>query len=84
MTEFEKTLLKVQEVVADVTGNDLDDVSAYTHLVDELGLTEIDLARLIVELNTSLGIRLKPKQIADEVETVYDLSLIVHDELNLG
>ena len=45
MTEFERTLLKVQELVAEVTGSELDDVTAYTSLVDELGITDAATAR---------------------------------------
>lgn len=84
MTEFERTLLKVQELVAEATGSELDDVTAYTSLVDELGITEIDMARLVAELNAQFDIHLKPKNLDGEVETVYDLAVVVHEEMNLG
>lgn len=84
MTEFERTLFKVQELIAEVTGSDLEDVTAYAQLADELGVTEIDMMRLISELNAHFDIRLKPKLVLPDVETVEDLAMLVHDELNLG
>lgn len=84
MTEFEKTLLKVQEIVADVTGNELEDITAYTTFEDELGVTDPDMLRIIDEINNAFGIELPAKQLSQEVETVQDLALLVHDETSLG
>jgi hypothetical protein len=84
MTEFEKTLLKVQEIVADVTGNELDDIGAFTTFGDELGVTEPDMLRIVDETNLHFGIHLSLKLIEHEVETIQDLALLVHDEISLG
>lgn len=81
--QFEQTLQKVRHIIAETTGNELDDV-APDSLLEDLELFDLDLKRVVSALNRSFGISLKTNAIEDELETVHDLSMLVHEESLLG
>lgn len=75
----------VRQVIADVTGNDIAEVHPQAELEDELGVTPVDLGRIIVELNKELDIQLSARDVeAEEVTTVQELTVIVSEEALLG
>jgi len=81
----ESVLLTVQQVIAEVTGNDIAEVHPDAELEEELGVTPIDLSRIILELNKTFGIVLNTKEIEEqEVATVRELAVIVSEEALLG
>lgn len=81
----DSVLLTVQQVIADVTGNDIADVYPEAELEEELGVTPLDLNRIVVELNKTFEIFLDIKEIEEqEVSTVKELAVIVLEEVVLG
>lgn len=81
----DSVLLTVQQVIADVTGNDIADVYPEAELEEELGVTPLDLNRIVVELNKTFEIFLDIKEIEEqEVGTVKELAVIVLEEVVLG
>lgn len=83
--ELDQITARIQAIIAEVTGNDLDDLTLHAHLVDELNVTEhTDLPRIITKINETFDINLNSKEISEEIETIRDLSLLVRDETVLG
>lgn len=81
----ESVLLTVQQVIADVTGNDIAEVHPDAELEEELGVTPIDFSRIILELNKTFSIVLNTEEIEEqEVSTVRELAVIVSEEALLG
>lgn len=81
----ESVLLTVQRVISEVTGNDIAEIYPDAELEEELGVTPIDLSRIILELNKTFGIVLNTKEIEEqEVATVRELAVIVSEEALLG
>ena len=78
------TFERVREVIAEVTGNELDDVLPESHLEDDLGVTPLDYQRLISRLEKEFGISLSENDIIDEIETVQQLAAVVAEEKELG
>lgn len=80
----EVTLERVREIIAEVTGNEIDDVLPESHLEDDLGVLPMDFKRLISRLDTEFGIHLESNEIIEEIETVHQLTLVVAEEKELG
>lgn len=75
----------VQQVIADVTGNDLVEIHPQAELEEELGVTPVDLGRIVAELNNTLGLELDIRAIeAEDITTVQELTIIVTEEALLG
>ncbi len=81
--EFEQSLLKVQHLIAEKTGNEVEDVNQDSTLED-LNLYGVDLKRVTIAINSAFGISINAETLEDEVETVHDLAMIVHEEALLG
>ena len=81
--EFEQSLLKVQHLIAQTTGNEIEDVYSDSQ-IEDLNLFGVDLKRVMVAINTAFGISLNVDMIETEVETVHDLAMLVHEEAFLG
>jgi acyl carrier protein len=81
----ESVLLSVQQIVAEVTGNEIADVHPDAELEEELGVTPLDMNRIILELNKTFGVILNTKEIEEqEVTTVRELAVILAEEALLG
>lgn len=81
--QFEQTLLKIQHIIAEITGNDVEDISQDS-LLEDLNLYGPDLKRVVVAIGKAFGVYLYASDIEDECETIHDLALIVHEEAFLG
>lgn len=81
--EFEQSLMKIQHIIADTTGNEVEDVNAES-LLEDLNLYGVDLKRVVVAVNSNFGISLDVTEIEDEVETVHDFAMLAHEEAFLG
>lgn len=81
-----KTLQEIKELIADETGNNLEEIVPEMHLEDELEIVETKLTRLINIINTHFNIELSAAEIEEEesVETVRQLAVIVAEEIELG
>jgi hypothetical protein len=82
-------LPKLQEFLAEFTGNDLEEIHPFSHLEDDLGLTLVDdLPRLVAQLNKTFEIKLQQAEVMDELdaagETVGQLAKLIDDEWELG
>jgi len=82
-------LPKLQEFLADFTGNDLEEIHPESHLEDDLGLTLVDdMPRLIAQMNKAFEIKLNQAEVMDELEaageTVGELAKLINDEWELG
>lgn len=81
--QFEQTLLKIQHIIAEVTGNDVEDLSSDS-LLEDLNLYGPDLKRVVVAIGKAFGVYLYTQDIEDECETIHDMAMIVHEEAYLG
>ena len=81
--QFEQSLQKVQYIIAQTTGNELEDV-APDSILEDLSLYGVDLKRVIVAINSAFGISLDSEEVEDEIETVHNLAMVVHEEAFLG
>lgn len=81
----EEILAKVQQIIADLTGNDIDDVLPTAEFEEDLGVTPVDFKRIISELNREFEIDLNAQVLLnEEVNTVKELVIIVREEAVLG
>ncbi|MCB9813658.1 MAG: hypothetical protein H6772_04600 [Pseudomonadales bacterium] len=81
---FEEILTIIQNIIADQTGNEIEDVDLFSDLEDDLGITEIDFKRIIKSINLYFGIDLDVDEVSQEVESVKELSVLVQEESELG
>lgn len=81
--QFEQTLLKIQHIIAEITGNDLSDIGPES-LLEDLDLYGPDLKRIVVAIGKAFGVYLYTSDIEEECETIHDLAMIVHEEAFLG
>ena len=81
--QFEQTLLKIQHIIAEITGNEVEDIGQDS-LLEDLNLYGPDLKRVVVAIGKAFGVYLYASDIEDECATIHDLALIVHEEAFLG
>ena len=85
MTAAAELLTLVSRIIADTTGNDLEEVVADALFDDDLGMSEHELELVIVKLNKELGIHLRLKTVLEEgIETVGEFTQMVAEESELG
>jgi acyl carrier protein len=82
----EATLKRVCDIIAETTGNELEDVQPYAFLDDDLGVTPLDFTRIVKQINKDFGIRLDADELleTEEIETVAHLATVVAEEKELG
>lgn len=79
------TLSDVQNIIAEITGYEPNDIQPHFDLEDDLQLNmETDFLAVIKRINTHFGTHFKAKEIAEDVETVGHLVDMVEDETELG
>ncbi len=81
---FEEILTIIQNIIADMTGNELEDVDPQYNLEDDLGITEVDFKRILKTINSYFNIDLNHKEISEDIETVTELTILVQEESELG
>lgn len=81
---FDEILTIVQNIIADLTGNEIEDVDPEYDLEDDLNITHIDLKRIVSVINSDFDIELNPSEIEDDVETVTELCVLTQEESELG
>lgn len=81
--QFEQTMLKIQHIISEVTGHDVEDIGSDS-LLEDLNLYGPDLKRVVVAIGKAFGVYLYTEDIEDECETIHDLAMIVHEEAFLG
>jgi acyl carrier protein len=81
---FDEILTIIQNIIADLTGNEIEDVDPQYDLEEDLNITPVDFKRIISTLNSYFDIELDLSEIDDEIETVTELSVLVQDESELG
>ncbi|MFZ1721448.1 MAG: phosphopantetheine-binding protein [Microgenomates group bacterium] len=74
----------IQQIIAEQTGNHVEDIVGTTHLQDELGILGQDFARIVNSINEALKITLSASEIEEESETVNSLVTIAFEESELG
>ena len=83
MSDISQTFHKVQRMLAEHTGNELEDITLESELVEELLFTPVDFKRIVGLLNAEYDINLDVSEITEEVETVEDLVVVVHEKIEL-
>lgn len=84
-TTPDEVLSQVQEILAEMTGNDIAEIGPQALLEDELGVTPVDFSRIIAKLNTQFDINLDARELMDEeISAVKELAMIVREEAELG
>lgn len=81
--QFEQTLIKIQQIIAEITGSNIDEIGPES-LLEDLNLYGPDLKRVVVAIGKSFGVYLYADIIEEECETIHDLVMVVHDEAYLG
>jgi acyl carrier protein len=85
MTAAAELMAQVSRVIADTTGNELEEVVADALFEDDLGMSEHEIKLVILKLNKELGIKLQLKTVLDEgIETVGEFVQMVAEETELG
>ncbi|MBP9819690.1 acyl carrier protein [Candidatus Woesebacteria bacterium] len=83
-TGFVDTLQSIQHIIAELTGNDLEEVHPDAILDEELNISLTEFTQIIRRINQQFELTLSTKDLHDEVETVQELATAVHDERELG
>jgi len=81
-TRFDEILTIVQNIIADLTGNEIEDVDPEYDLEDDLNITHTDFKRIISTINSDFDIELDMNE--DEIETVKELCILTQEESELG
>jgi len=81
--QFEESLLKIQHIIAEISGAELDEIAPDT-LLEDLDLFGPDLKRVVVAIGKAFKVYLYTEDIEEECETVHDLAMVVHEESYLG
>ncbi len=85
MTAAAELMAQVSRIIADTTGNDLEEVVSEALFEDDLGMSEHEIELVILKLNKELGIKLLLKTVLDEgIETVGEFVQMVAEETELG
>jgi acyl carrier protein len=84
-----KSLEQLRALLAEKTGNDLEDIHPQSHLEDDLGINLTDdFPRLLSQINAEFEIGLDLHTVMDEMEmageTVAELAKLIDDESELG
>lgn len=80
---FEETLLKIQHIIMEVTGEEIENITPDSELED-LNLYGPDLKRVVVAIGKGFGVYLYTEDIEEECETIHDMAMLVHEEAHLG
>ena len=80
---------KLRYLLADITGNHVEEILADSHLQDDLGINLMeDFSRIMAQINSEFEISLKIEEVLDELEAageiVEELAKLVVDEMELG
>ena len=81
--QFEQTILKIQHIISEITGAELEEISPDS-LLEDLNLYGPDLKRVVVAIGKAFSVYLYTEDIEEECETIHDLAMIVHEEAFLG
>ncbi|NCN06785.1 MAG: hypothetical protein GW946_03005 [Candidatus Pacebacteria bacterium] len=85
MTAAAAILAQVSNTIAEITGNDIEEVVAEALFEDDLGMSELELEKVIRTLNKKLGINLQLETVLSEgIEDVGALAQMVAEETELG
>ena len=68
----EEVLKKVQEIVADKLGVDLDEVKEDAALIDDLGADSLDLVDLVMEFEEAFNVKIEDEEL-EKIKTVGDI-----------
>lgn len=84
-----KSLEQLRALLAEKTGNDLEDIHPQSHFEDDLGINlSDDFPRLLSQINVEFEIGLDLHTVMDEMEmageTVAELAKLIDDESELG
>jgi acyl carrier protein len=82
--KFKIHLAKVSRIIAESTGNEIEEVAPNALLVDDLGITDTDFARIILRLNKEFYTSIDPEETPEDIETVRELAILVLEEAELG
>lgn len=81
--QFEATLLKIQHIIMEVTGEEIENITPDSEL-EELSLYGSDLKRVVVAIGKGFDVYLYTKDIEEECETIHDMAMLVHEITFLG
>lgn len=70
---------KVKEILSEVSGIPVSEISDDTRIAGELGLSSFDLADTVVTVEETYGVRI-PDERFSELETVSDIVRILEEE----
>ncbi len=80
-TRLSPTFVALQELIAEVTGNDSEEITPTTYMEE---FHPADIPQMVNNINQHFGVRLAPKQVLDECETIDELVALIEDEQELG
>ena len=80
---------KLKVLLSEITGNEIDDITVYSHLEDDLGVNLHDeFRRIVAQINLEFEISLNKSELLDELsetgETVGELAKLIDEECELG
>ena len=70
---------KIKEILSEVSGVPLAELSEETRLVGDLGMSSFDLADTVVSVEEAYGVKI-PDERFREMETIADLIRIIREE----
>jgi acyl carrier protein len=70
----------LQRIVSEISGNEPSEITPYSHIREDLGVSPMELAQLSAMLEEQYGVKLGRDELAD-IETMGDLMLYIEEEL---
>lgn len=67
-----QTFLRVQQLLAEITGNDFDEIFPDSYIHDDLNMTPMELAQFLASIESVFGIKLRREDLG-EFETLQEL-----------
>lgn len=91
MTKIDPEIFnRLRQLITDLTGNDIEEVVPDADLEEDLGLDlDVDIARLVDQINKEFSIELNEKTVYKELTeeahaSIAELAKLVYDEYELG
>ena len=81
-TQQHNTFAILQRIIAETTGNDLEDITLDAEPEEDLGITMMELSSIVAKLQKELDIRLSMKAVKD-CATVAEFVELIDDERDL-
>lgn len=75
------TFLKLQALLAEITGNDVEDIFPDSLIHEEFNMTPLELGRFLAHIDVDLGVKITRDEL-ESIDSLADLALTIDETLN--